>query len=97
MAIYEFAPGAQKTKDKAIHQVIGFTSDFINVHNGIKNTDTANQLPFSLNRWFVRCRVCGFLKRIRKNEKQNWKIKVNLMFAQIVVKTIRLNINRLLN
>jgi DEAD/DEAH box helicase domain-containing protein len=27
MAIYEFAPGAQKTKDKAIHQVIGFTSD----------------------------------------------------------------------
>ncbi|SUJ28796.1 Lhr-like helicases [Sphingobacterium spiritivorum] len=28
MAIYEFAPGAQKTKDKAIHQVIGFTSDF---------------------------------------------------------------------
>ncbi|WP_287404397.1 hypothetical protein [Candidatus Brachybacter algidus] len=28
MAIYEFAPGAQKTKDKAIHQVIGFTSEF---------------------------------------------------------------------
>lgn len=62
MAIYEFAPGAQKTKDKAIHQVIGFTSDFINVHNGIKNADTANQLPFSLNRWFVRCRACGFFE-----------------------------------
>lgn len=30
MAIYEFAPGAQKTKDKAIHTVIGFTPAFKN-------------------------------------------------------------------
>ncbi|MGG1921720.1 DEAD/DEAH box helicase [Chryseobacterium sp. NRRL B-14798] len=66
MAIYEFAPGAQKTKDKAIHQVIGFTSDFIKTRrNGfetITNVDTANLLPFSLNRWFVRCRACGFFE-----------------------------------
>lgn len=74
MAIYEFAPGAQKTKDKAIHQVIGFTSDFLNIHNGIKNADTANQLPFSLNRWFVRCRACGFFETYseeRKTELEN--------------------------
>lgn len=69
MAIYEFAPGAQKTKDKAVHQVIGFTSDFINVHNGIKNADTANQLPFSLNRWFVRCRACGFFETYSQERK----------------------------
>lgn len=69
MAIYEFAPGAQKTKDKAIHQVIGFTSDFINVHNGIKNADTVNQLPFSLNRWFVRCRACGFFETYSEERK----------------------------
>ncbi|MBD1429230.1 DEAD/DEAH box helicase [Sphingobacterium litopenaei] len=69
MAIYEFAPGAQKTKDKAIHQVIGFTSDFINVHNGIKNANTANQLPFSLNRWFVRCRACGFFETYSEERK----------------------------
>lgn len=69
MAIYEFAPGAQKTKDKAIHQVIGFTSDFINVYNGIKNADTANQLPFSLNRWFVRCRACGFFETYSEERK----------------------------
>lgn len=62
MAIYEFAPGAQKTKDKAIHQVIGFTSDFINTHNAIKNDERNGILPFSLNRWFVRCRGCGFFK-----------------------------------
>jgi len=69
MAIYEFAPGAQKTKDKAIHQVIGFTSDFIKVHNGIKNADTVNQLPFSLNRWFVRCRACGFFETYSEERK----------------------------
>jgi len=69
MAIYEFAPGAQKTKDKAIHQVIGFTSDFIKVYNGIKNANTANQLPFSLNRWFVRCRACGFFETYKDDKK----------------------------
>ena len=80
MAIYEFAPGAQKTKDKAIHQVIGFTSGFINTRkNGSKtvtNARTTNQLPFSLNRWFVRCRACGFFetyseKRKTELEEQN--------------------------
>lgn len=69
MAIYEFAPGAQKTKDKAIHQVIGFTSDFINSRNTVKNVDTANQLPFSLNRWFVRCRACGFFETYSEEQK----------------------------
>ncbi|SDC15967.1 DEAD/DEAH box helicase [Niabella drilacis] len=73
MAIYEFAPGAQKTKDKAIHQVIGFTSDFINTRrNGVQivtNVETGNQLPFSLNRWFVRCRACGFFETYSETEK----------------------------
>lgn len=70
MAIYEFAPGAQKTKDKAIHQVIGFTSDFINVHNGVKNANTNNNLPFSLNRWFLRCRTCGFFETYSEEQKK---------------------------
>jgi DEAD/DEAH box helicase domain-containing protein len=73
MAIYEFAPGAQKTKDKAIHQVIGFTSDFINTRrNGfptLTNVETTNQLPFSLNRWFVRCRACGFFETYSEDRK----------------------------
>jgi hypothetical protein len=73
MAIYEFAPGAQKTKDKAIHQVIGFTSDFIKTRrNGfetISNVETANLLPFSLNRWFVRCRACGFFETYSEERK----------------------------
>lgn len=64
MAIYEFAPGAQKTKDKAIHTSIGFTSDFIKRRNGpnetVTNASTGNNLPFSLNRWMLRCKSCGF-------------------------------------
>ncbi|MCX6173990.1 MAG: DEAD/DEAH box helicase [Ignavibacteriales bacterium] len=73
MAIYEFAPGAQKTKDKAIHQVIGFTSDIINtrIHGKetVINARTSNQLPFSLNRWFVRCRACGFFETYSEERK----------------------------
>lgn len=78
MAIYEFAPNAQKTKDKAIHQVIGFTSDFINRRvqgvPSVTNARTNNQLPFFLNRWFVRCRGCGFFEtysEARKTELEN--------------------------
>ena len=73
MAIYEFAPGAQKTKDKAIHQVIGFTSDIINTRiqrsKTVTNARTANQLPFSLNRWFIRCRACGFFETYSEERK----------------------------
>lgn len=73
MAIYEFAPGSQKTKDKAIHSVIGFTSDIINTRvRGIEtvtNATTNNNLPFSMNRWFVRCRSCGLFKTYSETEK----------------------------
>jgi ATP-dependent helicase YprA (DUF1998 family) len=75
MAIYEFAPGAQKTKDKAIHQVIGFTSEIINTRiNGNETVTNIRKSPFSLNRWFVRCRACGFFETYseeRKTELEN--------------------------
>jgi len=76
MAIYEFAPGAQKTKDKAIHQVIGFTSDFIktyhkgdSVTNSRTRTSAPHSYPFYLNRWFVRCRGCGFFETYSEETK----------------------------
>jgi DEAD/DEAH box helicase domain-containing protein len=70
MAIYEFAPGSQKTKDKAVHQVIGFTSDFINTRiNGNESVTNTRKLPFSLNRWFVRCRACGFFETYSEERK----------------------------
>ena len=71
MAIYEFAPGAQKTKDKAIHQVIGFTSDFIEkiITYNRKTIANVEKLPFSLNRWFVRCKACGFFETYSEDKK----------------------------
>lgn len=73
MAIYEFAPNSQKTKDKAIHTAIGFTSDIIKTRirgvDTITNARTGNNLPFSLNRWFIRCRSCGFFETYSDDNK----------------------------
>jgi len=61
LAIFEFAPGAQKTKDKAIHTCIGFTSDFVSRNaNGIQSLTNNEDSPFSLSRWMALCRGCGY-------------------------------------
>ncbi|MBE2188188.1 MAG: hypothetical protein IAE98_01860 [Candidatus Kapabacteria bacterium] len=74
MAIYEFAPGAQKTKDKSIHQVIGFTSELKTYREQggykVSNYETANHLPFSLNRWFIKCRSCGKFETYSEERKE---------------------------
>jgi ATP-dependent helicase YprA (DUF1998 family) len=68
MAIYEFAPGAQKTKDKAIYQSIGFTSDIVKARENGKDTLTNKEdsltgnSPFYLSRWMERCKKCGYNK-----------------------------------
>jgi len=59
VAITEFAPGAQKTKDKAIHTSIGFTSPLFK--RGLRWTATSdNPLPVRL--WLQKCRTCGYTK-----------------------------------
>lgn len=67
MAIYEFAPGAQKTKDKAIHTVIGFTSEFSDKLSqyGSPNFDGS---PFYINKWMTRCKTCGTFRTYEKEE-----------------------------
>ncbi len=66
MAVYDFAPGAQKTKDKAIYQSIGFTSEIIksselgrDVLTNKADSQTGDS-PFYLNRWMERCKKCGY-------------------------------------
>lgn len=66
MAVYDFAPGAQKTKDKAIYQSIGFTSEIIKSSDGGRDvltnkadSQTGNS-PFYLSRWMERCKKCGY-------------------------------------
>jgi len=57
LAVTEFAPGAQKTKDKAIHTSIGFTSPiFKRQLQWIASSD--NPLPSRL--WLQRCKTCGY-------------------------------------
>lgn len=57
LAISEFAPGSQKTKDKAIHTAIGFTSPLYQRFDGwVPSPD--DPLPF--RRWFQRCKTCGY-------------------------------------
>jgi len=57
VAITEFSPGAQKTKDKAIHTAIGFTAPLFR-RNLRWTTLYDNPLPFRL--WLQRCRTCGY-------------------------------------
>jgi hypothetical protein len=55
MAITEFAPGAQKTKDKAVHTAIGFTAPLVKREKWAPVSD--NPLPMRI--WVVRCLKCG--------------------------------------
>ena len=57
MAITEFAPGAQKTKDKLIYTAIGFTAPFIRKGNRWATSDSGGPFPFQ--RWLQRCLECG--------------------------------------
>lgn len=61
MAITEFAPESEKTKDKAIHTAIGFTAPFIFKGRSFEAI-SADPLPF--RRLMGRCRACGYLKSI---------------------------------
>jgi ATP-dependent helicase YprA (DUF1998 family) len=57
LAVSEFAPGSQKTKDKRIHTAIGFTPPFL-ARNNFWITATKDPLPW--RRWMVRCESCHF-------------------------------------
>ncbi len=59
LAITEFAPGSQKTKDKQIHTSVGFTSPLLFVHNRLVTT---SEEPLGWRRWIAKCGVCYFAK-----------------------------------
>jgi DEAD/DEAH box helicase domain-containing protein len=56
LAISEFAPGSQKTKDKAVHTSIGFTAPLIETYRGWIPVSAD---PFPYRKWIQRCRICG--------------------------------------
>jgi len=57
IAITEFAPGAQKTKDKVIHTSIGFTAPIVKIGN---NWSTFSRNPVPFRKWIQRCKACGY-------------------------------------
>ena len=54
IAVSDFAPGAQKTKDKKIHTAIGFTAPLY--YSGSKINQPAD--PISKRQWLFRCKNC---------------------------------------
>jgi DEAD/DEAH box helicase domain-containing protein len=61
LAISEFAPGAQKTKDKAIHTSIGFTAPLLKV-NGKWQASDEEPLPEQNRYKIIYCPNCGYMK-----------------------------------
>ena len=57
LAITEFAPGSQKTKDKRVYTAIGFTSPLL----PRPSWHPASVDPFCQRMWMVRCDLCHFV------------------------------------
>jgi len=57
LAISEFAPGSQKTKDKRVYTAIGFTAPLVRRRGRIL-TVSDNPLPW--RRWMLRCLRCHY-------------------------------------
>ncbi len=57
LAITEFAPGSQRTKDKRVHQAIGFTAPLQN--RGARWQPSSSE-PLPARRWMSRCERCHF-------------------------------------
>ena len=59
LAITEFAPGSEKTKDKRIYTSIGFTAPLLpDKKNGLVPADE----PLSAPKWMLRCQRCQHTK-----------------------------------
>lgn len=56
LAVTEFAPGSEKTKDKRIYTSIGFTAPLLHTQNG--GVVAADNNPLSPRRWMLRCGRC---------------------------------------
>jgi hypothetical protein len=59
LAITEFAPGSQRTKDKRIYTAIGFTAPLLYQANRFV---PASLDPLSWRRWMARCEQCHYTR-----------------------------------
>lgn len=68
LAITEFAPGAQKTKDKAVHTAIGFTPPIY--QQGPKWVLSSDD-PLPFRRWVHWCKACGHMRTTVQQERRD--------------------------
>ena len=59
LAVTEFAPGSERTKDKRIHRAIGFTAPLL-YRNG--RWEPSENDPLAGRRWMARCERCHFTR-----------------------------------
>ena len=57
LAITEFAPGSQRTKDKRVYRSIGFTAPLLYRQNEWK---PSSKTPWQVRRWMARCEQCHY-------------------------------------
>jgi DEAD/DEAH box helicase domain-containing protein len=69
LAITEFAPGSQKTKDKRIYTSIGFTAPYIPGGNNRLRPATDDPTPW--RRWMTRCERCHDTRTYEQPPNQN--------------------------
>jgi hypothetical protein len=60
LAITEFAPGSEKTKDKVIHTSIGFTAQLRQQYRNINRWISLSNNPLPYKLWLIRCKACGY-------------------------------------
>lgn len=68
LAISEFAPGAQKTKDKAIHTAVGFTAPLMQIKKKWQSLSN-DPLPQENRHKIAHCSNCGYMKVDEHKEK----------------------------
>ncbi|MDG6218375.1 MAG: DEAD/DEAH box helicase, partial [Candidatus Thermoplasmatota archaeon] len=69
LAITDFAPGSQKTKDKAIHTSIGFTQPIVKQKNYWRPANNLDPIPYRAHAEL--CKSCGLMhvsEKISSNE-----------------------------
>ena len=96
LAVSDFAPGAQKTKDKKIHTAIGFTSSLYYSKGEIKTED-----PISERRWMFRCEGCRYIESKLSEERLKLKCpkcgknnKSDSIFQYIIPKAFRTDFSK---
>ena len=96
IAVSDFAPGAQKTKDKKIHTSIGFTAPLYYSGPKIKKPEG----PISERGWIFRCERCRHIesKKDRTNyskcPKCSENTKADFFFEYIIPKGFRTDFSR---